>query len=110
MGAVAARTVGSAVRSAGDGALVLVSTPGRHAFVEAMDALDAGASVMVFSDNVPVEQEVALKRAADRAWAAGHGPRLRHRRHRRGRPRLRQRRAARAGGHRRRVRDRARST
>jgi FdrA protein len=57
------RTAGSAVRAfAAD--LVLVSTPGRYAFVEAMDALDAGASVMIFSDNVPVEQEIALKRAA----------------------------------------------
>jgi FdrA protein len=47
--------------------LVLVSTPGRYAFVEAMDALDAGLSVMVFSDNVPVAQEVRLKQvAADR--------------------------------------------
>lgn len=47
--------------------LVLVSTPGRYAFVEAMDALDAGLSVMVFSDNVPVAQEVLLKEvAADR--------------------------------------------
>jgi FdrA protein len=63
-GPVPARTVGSAVRATGEGALVLVSTPGRNAFVEAMDALDAGASVMVFSDNVPVEQEVALKQAA----------------------------------------------
>jgi FdrA protein len=57
------RTAGSAVRAFG-ATLVLVSTPGRHAFVEAMDALEAGASVMVFSDNVPVAQEVALKRAA----------------------------------------------
>jgi FdrA protein len=57
------RTAGSAVRAFGAN-LVLVSTPGRYAFVEAMDALDAGASVMVFSDNVPVAQEVALKRAA----------------------------------------------
>ena len=32
-----------------------------------MDALEAGHDVMVFSDNVPIEQEVALKRyAADR--------------------------------------------
>ena len=46
---------------------MLVSTPGASATVEAMDALDAGADVMLFSDNVPVEQEVALKRlAADR--------------------------------------------
>jgi FdrA protein len=63
-GPVPARTVGSAVRAAGEGAVVLVSTPGRNAFVEAMDALDTGASVMVFSDNVPVEQEVTLKQAA----------------------------------------------
>lgn len=48
-------------------ALALVSVPGRHAFVEAMDALDAGCDVMIFSDNVPVEQEVTLKlTAADR--------------------------------------------
>ena len=48
-------------------AIALVSVPGASAFVEAMDALDAGCDVMVFSDNVPVEQEVALKQtAADR--------------------------------------------
>ena len=29
-----------------------------------MDALDAGLASMVFSDNVPVEQEIALKDAA----------------------------------------------
>ena len=29
-----------------------------------MDALEAGLDVMVFTDNVPVEQEVALKDAA----------------------------------------------
>ncbi len=48
-------------------AIALVSVPGPSAFVEAMDALDAGCDVMVFSDNVPVDQEVALKQtAADR--------------------------------------------
>ena len=57
------RTTATALRSA-PGALALVSVPGAHALVEAMDALDAGHDVMVFSDNVPVEQEVALKRAA----------------------------------------------
>jgi FdrA protein len=60
------RTTRTALRTAAD-ALVLVSVPGEHAFVEAMDALDAGRDVMLFSDNVPVGQEVALKRtAADR--------------------------------------------
>ena len=60
------RTSATALRST-PGGLVLVSTPGASATVEAMDALDAGADVMLFSDNVPVEQEIALKRvAADR--------------------------------------------
>ncbi|WP_310962541.1 FdrA family protein [Nocardioides terrisoli] len=44
--------------------LALVSVPGAHAFVEAIDALDAGCDVMVFSDNVSLEQEVALKQVA----------------------------------------------
>jgi FdrA protein len=35
--------------------------PGQYAFAEAMDALDAGCDVMIFSDNVPVEQEIMLK-------------------------------------------------
>jgi FdrA protein len=43
------------------GALVLVSVPGASATLEAMDALEAGSDVMVFSDNVPVDQELALK-------------------------------------------------
>ena len=59
---VAPRTTGSALT--GLPATVLVSVPGPSAFVEAMDALDAGCDVMVFSDHVPVEQEVALKQTA----------------------------------------------
>lgn len=59
----APRTTRSAVRRA-DAPLVLVSVPGEHAAAEAWDALDAGASVMLFSDNVSVDDEVALKQAA----------------------------------------------
>lgn len=44
--------------------LVLVTTPGEHAFVEATDALLGGANVMLFSDNVPIGQELALKELA----------------------------------------------
>lgn len=55
-------TAAALVRS--DAPLVLVSTPGEHAFVEAADALRGGANVMLFSDNVCVEQEVELKRLA----------------------------------------------
>ncbi|HSZ98790.1 MAG TPA: FdrA family protein [Streptosporangiaceae bacterium] len=54
------RTVGAAVRASGPG-LALISVPGPYAFAEAMDALDAGCDVMIFSDNVPVEQEILLK-------------------------------------------------
>lgn len=62
----APRTIGTATKRSGT-AMALVSVPGASATVEAMDALDAGQDVMIFSDNVPVEQEVALKRiAADR--------------------------------------------
>ena len=64
----APRTVASAARRTGGADLALVSVPGPHAFTEAMDALGAGLSVLVFSDNVPVEQEVRLK---DEAAARG---------------------------------------
>lgn len=65
------RTVREAAR-AGD--LVLVSVPGEHALVEAMDALEAGCDVMVFSDNVPVAHELALKRAAESRGRLVMGP------------------------------------
>lgn len=56
------RTTATAVRE--QPGLVLVSVAGVSAAVEAMDALEAGQDVMVFSDNVPVQQEVALKQYA----------------------------------------------
>ncbi len=59
--APAPKTVGSAAR-ANDANIVLLSVPGEHAFVEAMEALDTGRHVMIFSDNVPVDQEIALKK------------------------------------------------
>jgi len=60
------RTVGEAATAGGD--LALISVPGEHAFVEAMDAIEGGLDVMLFSDNVPVAQEIVLK---DRAAALG---------------------------------------
>jgi FdrA protein len=44
--------------------LALISVPGAFAAAEAMRALARGLHVMIFSDNVPIEEEVALKRAA----------------------------------------------
>ncbi|MEU7915505.1 FdrA family protein [Microbispora bryophytorum] len=61
------RTTRSAAR-AFEASLALVSVPGEHAFAEALDAVEAGLSVMIFSDNMPVEQEILLK---DRARARG---------------------------------------
>lgn len=67
------RTTASALRRAPD-AIAVVSVPGANALVEAMDAVDAGRDVMVFSDNVPLEQEVALKRAAAERGVLVMGP------------------------------------
>jgi FdrA protein len=65
-GAPPPRTVRDAAALGGD--LALVSTPGQHALLEAFDALRAGLHVLVFSDNVSVDAEVALK---DEAAARG---------------------------------------
>ena len=79
------RTIGAGLVDATDPALAIISVPGRYAAAEAADAIAAGRSVLVFSDGVPVEQEIALKRAAARRRRAGDGPRLRHRDRLRGR-------------------------
>ena len=67
------RTLGSAIER-GEANLVVISVPGGHAVIETYDAIDRGASVMLFSDNVSVEDEVALKRAADAADVLVMGP------------------------------------
>jgi FdrA protein len=71
--APAALTIRAAARS-GDASVALVSTPGQYAFTDAIDAVDAGLHTMVFSDNMPVEQEVALKRYAEPAGVIVMGP------------------------------------
>ena len=65
------------VRAAARGSaasVALISTPGEHAFADAVDAIDAGLHTMVFSDNVPVDQEVVLKEYAARAGVLLMGP------------------------------------
>ena len=44
--------------------LAMISVPGAYAAKEAMDALRSGLHVFLFSDNVSVDDEVALKREA----------------------------------------------
>ncbi|MGY1667176.1 FdrA family protein [Geodermatophilus sp. SYSU D00696] len=71
-----ARTIGAGLDDLAPGApaLAIVSVPGQYAALEAADAIAAGRSVLVFSDGVPVEQEVALKRAAHEAGVLVMGP------------------------------------
>ncbi len=73
MAPVPHRTVGTSV-GASHANIALISVPGLHAFVEAMDALRHGAHVMVFSDNVSVEDEVRLKREAAQRGLLVMGP------------------------------------
>lgn len=67
------RTIGSAGR-AGEANLALISVPGQHAVSETFDAIGAGLSVMLFSDNVSVEDEIRLKDAAREADVLVMGP------------------------------------
>jgi FdrA protein len=49
------------LESAPDADLALISVPGDYAAAEAMKALSLGLHVMLFSDNVPVAEERAIK-------------------------------------------------
>lgn len=67
-------TVRAAAASRPEATVAVISTPGQYAFADAVDAVDAGLLTMVFSDNVPLEQEVALKEYADAAGVLVMGP------------------------------------
>jgi FdrA protein len=54
--------------------VVFVSTPGTYAAEIAHAALAAGANVHIFSSNVPIEEEIALKEEADRRGLFVMGP------------------------------------
>ncbi len=73
-GPAPARTVRSACAAHPDAPLVLLSVPGPAVLGEALDAIDAGRHVMIFSDNVPGEDEVTLKAAAASAGVLVMGP------------------------------------
>ncbi|MET7513053.1 acyl-CoA synthetase FdrA [Streptomyces sp. NPDC005480] len=58
------RTVDSAARAIPGANLAIVAVNGAYAGREARKALENGLHVMVFSDNVPIEEEVRLKQLA----------------------------------------------
>ncbi len=68
------RSLASALKQLPAARWVLVSVPGRYAADVAEDALDHGRNVFLYSDNVPVEREVALKRRARDAGLLVLGP------------------------------------
>lgn len=62
--AAAPRTVRSAIDRLSGANLALISVPGAFAVAETRKALASGLNVMLFSDNVPIEDEAGLKREA----------------------------------------------
>ena len=63
-GAWRPRSLRAAVKAAPESNLALISVPGSFAVAEARKAIRNGLHVMIFSDNVDVEEEAALKREA----------------------------------------------
>ena len=58
------RSLESALHSLPEASLACISLPGQYAAAEARRALAKGLHVFLFSDNVPLESEVLLKREA----------------------------------------------
>lgn len=74
MNEVALLTQNSAYRANPEINLVLISTPGQYAALEAKKALIANKHVMIFSDNVSIEDEIELKQMADSKGLLLMGP------------------------------------
>ena len=68
------RSIEMAIAVAPGANLALISTPGEYAAAEAMKALRLGLHVMLFSDNVALEDEVALKTIARKEGLLVMGP------------------------------------
>ncbi|MEU6660237.1 acyl-CoA synthetase FdrA [Streptomyces sp. NPDC046821] len=73
-GAAAGPAVRSLAGAPPGASLALISTPGQYAAAEALKALRLGMHAFIFSDHVPVEQEVALKQEAARRGLLVMGP------------------------------------
>jgi FdrA protein len=58
------RSLASAFKQLPEARWVLVSVPGRYAAAVAEEALDSGRNVFLYSDNVPLSDEGALKKKA----------------------------------------------
>jgi succinyl-CoA synthetase alpha subunit len=72
--AIASRSITMALKRAPAANLALISVPGEYAAAEAQKALGADLNVLLFSDNVSVDDEVALKRKAGERGLLLMGP------------------------------------
>ncbi len=64
LGEFVPRTFETALKNLPGANLALISIPGRHVHREVDQILDAGLNVMIFSDNVTLDEEIALKKKA----------------------------------------------
>jgi FdrA protein len=68
------RTLGEAVTQQPHSNLAVISVPGAYAAREARKALEHGLNVFLFSDNVPLESEISLKKYARERGLIVMGP------------------------------------
>jgi FdrA protein len=68
------KTLESAVRERPETNLAIISVPGPFASREARKALNCGLNVLIFSDNVPIEEEIDLKKLAAKVDRIVMGP------------------------------------
>ena len=67
-GAMRPRTMRGVIRATPDANIAVISVPGQYAAAQAWDTLRAGVDVLLFSDHVTLEDEIALKE-----YARDHG-------------------------------------
>ena len=70
----AAADLGQAIASQDGSNLAIISVPGDYATLETHKALTAGLDVLLFSDNVPIADEIALKERASAMGRLVMGP------------------------------------
>ncbi|MBC8181601.1 acyl-CoA synthetase FdrA [candidate division KSB1 bacterium] len=68
------KSIEGAVQILPEANLALISVPGKYASSEAQKALDNGLFVMIFSDNVPLKDEIELKQFAKEKGLLVMGP------------------------------------
>lgn len=68
------RNLSSALKEMPDANLCVISVPGEHAYAAAEEAIEKGLHVLVYSDNVPLDQERRLKELSIKKGLLCMGP------------------------------------